>query len=154
MSRTYCSRTILLGTTVSQRLYCRLPFGSLAEVHDNPTVTNRTRTMRTTPALCLVPMGNQRGTYRFFSLKTGRILRRYDWTEMTFTPSTVDPVHRMADRDRQINGLEFRDRANRVLERVAPDAFDLLDSRHPPSLLDRSGILVFVRGPARDRPPH
>ena len=59
----------------------------------------------------------------------------------------------MADRDRQTNGLEFRDRANRVMERVVPDAFDILCSRHPPSLLDRTGILVSGRGPARDQPP-
>ena len=39
------------------------------------------------------------------------------------------------------------------MERVAPDAFDLLGSRHPPSLLDRPGILVSGRGPARDQPP-
>ena len=122
-------------------------------MHDNPKVTNVTRTMRTTPALCLGSTGNQRGTYRFFSLNTGRIFHRYEWTEMPFTPSIVDRVHHMADRDRQINGIEFRDRANRVMERVAPDAAGLLGSRHPPSLLDRSGILVSGRGPARDQPP-
>ena len=99
MSQTYSPRTILLGTTVSQRLHCRLPFGSLAEMHDNPAITNVTRTMRTTPALCMGPTGNQRGTYRFFSLNTGRILRRYEWTEMPFTPLTVDRVHHIADRD-------------------------------------------------------
>ena len=42
----------------------------------------------------------------------GRILRRYEWTEMPFTPSTANRVHHMTDRDRQINRLEFRDRAN------------------------------------------
>ena len=51
-------------------------FGSLAEVHDNLTVTNRTRTMQTTPALCLGSTGNQRGTYRFFSLETGHPMFR------------------------------------------------------------------------------
>ena len=124
MSRTYIPRTILLDTTVSQRLNCLLPFGSLAEVHDNPTVTNRTRTMRTTSVLCLGPMGNQRGTYQFFSLEMGRILRRYEQTDMPFTPSTADRVHHMADCNRQINRLKFRDRTNRVMERLAPDALD------------------------------
>ena len=39
------------------------------------------------------------------------------------------------------------------MERVAPDAFDLLGSRHPPSLLDRPDILVSGQGPARAQPP-
>ena len=47
-----------------------------------------------------------------------------------------------------MNGLEFRDRANRVMERVAPDTFDLLSSRHPAYLLDRPGVLVAGQGPA------
>ena len=85
VSWTYSPRTILLGRTVGQRLHYRLPFGSLTEVHGNPAVTNVTRTMRTTPALCLGPTGNQRGTYRFFSLETGRILCCYEWTEILFT---------------------------------------------------------------------
>ena len=142
VSRTYSPRTILLDTTVSQRLHCRLPFGSYAETHDNPSIPNDTRTMRTTPALCLGPTGNERGTYRFFSLNTGRILRRYAWTEMPYTPSTVDRVQHMATADNQPDGLIFGDRQNRLLERVAPDMFDQLASRHPLSLLDRPGILV------------
>ena len=42
VSRIYSPRTILTGTTVSQGLHCRLPFGSYAEVHDDPRPTNDT----------------------------------------------------------------------------------------------------------------
>ena len=72
---------------------------------------------------------------------------------MPFTAWTGDRVHHMADRNRQINGLEFRDRANRVMERVAPNTFDLLGLRRPLSLLDRPDILVSGQGLARDQPP-
>ena len=95
ISRSYSPRTILLGTTVSQRLHCRLPFGSYAKVHDSPLPSNDTGTPRTTPALCLGPTGNSRGTYRFFSLNTGVVTRRYQWTELPMTPSTVNRVHHM-----------------------------------------------------------
>jgi len=95
VSRSYSQRTILLGTTVSQRLHCRLPFGSYAEVHDSPSPSNDTGTPRTTPSRCLGPTGNSRGTYRFFSLNTGAVIRRYQWTELPMTPSTVNRVHHM-----------------------------------------------------------
>ena len=62
VSRIYSPRTIVMGTTVSQRLHCRLPFGSYAEVHDNPPPSNITNVHCTTPALCLGPTGNERGT--------------------------------------------------------------------------------------------
>ena len=79
VSRIYSPCTIVMGTTVSQRLHCRLPFGSYAEVHDNPSPSNLTNIHRTTPALCIGPTGNERGTYRFFGLTTGAVLRRYQW---------------------------------------------------------------------------
>ena len=64
ISRIYSPRTIVMDTTVSQRLHCRLPFGfgSYAEVHDKPSLSNFTNVHRTTPALCLGPTGNERGT--------------------------------------------------------------------------------------------
>ena len=58
VSRIYSPCTIVMGTTVSQRLHCRLPFGSYSEVHDNPPPSNLTNIHRTTPALCLGPMGS------------------------------------------------------------------------------------------------
>ena len=110
VSRTHSPRTILLGTTVSQQLHYCLSFGSYAEVHDIPTLSNDTGTPRTMPAICLGPTGNSRGTYHFFSLNTGAVIRRYQWTEFPLTPLTVDRIHHMATQDDQPDGLKLCDR--------------------------------------------
>ena len=76
----YSPSTILPGTPVSQQLHYRLPFGSYAEVHNSPTPSNNTGTPHITPALYLGRTSNSRGTHHFFSLNTGAIIRRYQWT--------------------------------------------------------------------------
>ena len=142
VSRIYIPRTIVISTTVSQRLHCRLPFGSYAEVHDNPSPSNLTNIHRTTPALCLGPTGNERGTYLFFSLTTGAVLRRYQWEELPITPTIVDRVHDMASCDRQADGLAFRDRTGTLLEQVDPGTFETLTSFHGATALNRPGVAL------------
>ena len=137
VSRIYSPRTIVMGTTVSQRLHCRLPLGSYAEVHDKPPPSNLPNVHRTTPALCLGPTGNKRGTYRFFGLTTGAVLRRYQWEELPITPTIVDRVHDMASCDRQADGLAFHDRTGTLLEQVDPETFDTLTSSHGATALNR-----------------
>ena len=75
-----------MGTTVSQHFHYQLPF-SYAEVHDSPSPSNLTNVRRTMPALCLGSTANKRGTYRFFSLTTGAVLRRYQWEELPINPT-------------------------------------------------------------------
>jgi hypothetical protein len=144
----YSPRTIIMGTTVSQRLHCRLPFSSYAEVHDNPSLLNLTNVNRTTPALCLGPTGNERGTYWFFSLMTGAVLRRYQWEELPITPTVVNRVHEMALYDNQADGLALHDRTGTLMEQVSHEHFDTLASPHYPATLNRPGVAL-----ARDMPP-
>jgi hypothetical protein len=58
---------------------CRLPFGMYCEVHNEPMPTNHMVTC-STPAIVLCPMGNLQGTYKFFSLATGKKVKRRMFT--------------------------------------------------------------------------
>ena len=110
ISRIFSPRTIVTGLTMSYRLHCRLPFGAHAEVHDNPSPSNLTDVARTAPAICCGPTGNHRGTYVFYSLRTGELVKRHQWVPMVITPGIVRRVHDLADATDQVDGLDFGDR--------------------------------------------
>jgi hypothetical protein len=55
--------------------HCKAQFGINCEAHDKPVLTNRMAT-RSTPAIVLGPSGNLQGTYKFFSLATGKKIKR------------------------------------------------------------------------------
>ncbi len=59
--------------------HCRLPFGMYCEVHDEPMSTN-TMVTRTTRAIVLSLTGNMQGTYKFFSLATGKKVKQCAFT--------------------------------------------------------------------------
>ena len=88
VSTTYSPRNIVLGSALNQRLHCRMPFGAYAKVHNAPEPLNRTDVPRTTPAICLGPTGNKRGSYKFMSLQTGQVILRYQFTKHPATPAS------------------------------------------------------------------
>jgi hypothetical protein len=55
--------------------HCRAQFGSYCNAHDEPVPTN-TMVTCSTPAIVLGPTGNLQGTYKFFSLETGKKIKR------------------------------------------------------------------------------
>jgi hypothetical protein len=71
VSKTYSPRTIMTGTALDFNKHCQIPFGAYAEVHEDNNITN-TMTERTQPDICLGPVANFQGSYKFLSLKTGK----------------------------------------------------------------------------------
>jgi hypothetical protein len=55
--------------------HCRALFGSYCKTHDKPVPTNR-MVSRSTPVIVLGPTGNLQGTYKLFSLETGKKIKR------------------------------------------------------------------------------
>ncbi len=53
----------------------RARFGAYCEVLEDKDITN-TQEDRSTPAVCLGAMGNIQGTYKFYSLLTGKVIKR------------------------------------------------------------------------------
>ena len=55
--------------------HCRVQVGSYCEVHNEPSPSN-TMVSRTHEAIALGPTGNLQGSVKFYSLTTGKILKR------------------------------------------------------------------------------
>ena len=68
-------RTIITGMTLDAKKHCQLPFGTYVQAHVSAHPTN-TPAERTVGAICLGPKGNLSGTYKFMSLRTGKIITR------------------------------------------------------------------------------
>jgi hypothetical protein len=74
------SETLLLCKIVMRHKlnftkHCKAQFGSYCKAPDEPVPTN-TMVTRLTPAIVLGLTGNLQGTYKFFSLETGKKIKR------------------------------------------------------------------------------
>ena len=67
--------------------------GTYCEVHDEPDPSN-TMTTRTNESIALEPTGNLNGTYKFFFLKTGCILKLRKWTEYPMSQQVIITVNK------------------------------------------------------------
>ena len=67
-------RTLVTGTTLTFKNYCRVPFGTYCQTHDEPKHTYAP-TSRTTGAIAMNAQGNKQGGYNLLSLNTGRLLK-------------------------------------------------------------------------------
>jgi hypothetical protein len=105
ISKTLSPRTIVTGMQIDYEHHCQLEFGSYAQVHEDHDNSMATRT---TGAIALRPTGNTQGGYFFFSLTTGRVLRRNNWTLLPMPADVIERIHVMARRND--NGFFFRDR--------------------------------------------
>jgi hypothetical protein len=109
ISERYSPRELILQRKLTFEQHCRVPFGSYCEVHDDPTTTNDSSS-RTTPAIALGPTGNAQGTYKFFSLATGKKIKRRTWTRLPMPNSIIAKIHRYASRDGNLGNLAFANR--------------------------------------------
>jgi hypothetical protein len=74
VSETLSPRKIATRHKLNFTKHCRAQFGSYCNAHDKPVPTN---TMVTCSTLVIVlgPTGNLQGTYKFFSLETGKKIK-------------------------------------------------------------------------------
>ena len=71
-----------------------LSFGDYAEVYDG---TMNTSSARSVPCIALYPTGNASGSWVFWSLKTSKHLRNYNWKKMVTTPLVIGAVDAIAN---------------------------------------------------------
>jgi hypothetical protein len=86
---------IVVGRHIDYNRHCRFEFAEYVqtwEEHDNSMQP------RTIGALALRPTGNLQGSYYFYSLSTGRIIRRQGATKVPMPADVIDRVHAMASR--------------------------------------------------------
>jgi hypothetical protein len=67
---TFRPRTIMTGTSLDYRKYCKIPFGAYVETHEENNAVN-TIVGRTRGAICLEPTANFQVSEKFLLLRTG-----------------------------------------------------------------------------------
>ena len=64
------------------------------------------------PAMCLGPTGNFQGTYKFFNLLTGQVVKRRNFKVLPYPDSMIDKVNEWGQKNKQENELIFKNRNN------------------------------------------
>jgi hypothetical protein len=81
VSNKYSPWEIVLGCKLDFKKHCKTTFGSYAQAHDDPTITN-TMQPQTFPGIFLSPTGNRQGTHKVFDINTGVVKK----------PRTITPL--------------------------------------------------------------
>ncbi len=116
ISETLSPREIVLRHKLDFKLHCRAPFGSYCEAHDEPEPTNN-MVSRSMPSIVLGPTGNLQGTYKFFSLVTGKKIKRRRLTRYPMPDSVIKKVETYAARKvGKPKALDFTDRSGILFE--------------------------------------
>ena len=77
------------------------------QVHEEEKPRNSMK-KRTLGAICLGPMDNAQGGYRFMSLRTGKKIKRYSWTPIPMTQEVIDKVLYFGEQEKGPTGIEIR----------------------------------------------
>jgi hypothetical protein len=93
--------------------HCKAQFGTYCEAHNKPVPTN-TMVTQSTPAILLSPTVNQQGTYKFFSLATGKKIKQQKMTAYPMPDAIIKMVEQFDKANATPNAFNFLDR-NRVL---------------------------------------
>ena len=93
----------------------KLPFGRYCEVHEEPTPT-KTMVTCSTPAIVLGPTGNLQETYKFFSLATGKKVKRRAITPYPMPDSVIKKVKAYAKSTALPGIFDFADRNGILFE--------------------------------------
>ena len=84
-------RNIITGKSLNYKHHFKLPLGDYVQVHEEEQPRN-SMAERTLGAICLGPIDNAQGGYKFMSLRSGKLIRRYAWTEVPMTQEVIDRV--------------------------------------------------------------
>ena len=97
-------------------------FGSYCEVSEDDDVTN-TQEDRSTPAVCLGPMGNMQGTYKFFSLITRHVIKRRNFDVLPYPKRMIKEVSEWGRKSNQDEDLISAQRSDTCFigSKVDPD---------------------------------
>ena len=129
-------RELVIRHKLDFKKHCRAQFGSYCEVHDEPVPTN-SMTSRTTPAIVLGPTGNLQGTYKFFSLTTGKKLKRRQFTPYPMPDTVIARVERYGKENALPGIFDFADR-NGVLFEWNDDVDEC-----PEGILEEDDVVLY-----------
>ena len=118
-------RTLINGIPIKYSTQCRVPFGAYCEIHEENKPTN-SMVSRTTPSISLGATGNLQGTYKFYSIKTEKVVVRHEWSELPMPDSVIKRVENIARTELKLS-----------LSDPLPEMFTFLNRhQHPLSIED------------------
>ena len=89
-------QAIITGLTPDFFKHCKAPFGSYAQVHAEPEPKNDVMTSRTVGGICLGPLGNIQGTYKFLSVLTGQVIKARSFTPLPMPDDIIHAIENIA----------------------------------------------------------
>lgn len=101
-------RELITGMALDAKKHCVISFGTYVQTHEPH---DNTMASRTIGAIALRPSGNAQGGHYFYSLATGRLIVRNNWTELPMPADVIARVEALAE-NKALNRLAFGDRRN------------------------------------------
>ena len=92
VSRNINPRELITGVKIDFNKHIKAEFGEYVQVHEEHDNSMKTRT---TGALATKPTGNAQGGHWFYSLTTGRMLDRKQWTSLPMPNDVPARIHRL-----------------------------------------------------------
>ena len=124
VSTTIGPRALMGARKLDFNIDCRCEFGQYVQTHEYEEPRNSLAD-RTLGAICLGPTGNRQGTYKFMSLRTGKLIKRGEWTEVPITDEVVKRVIELGESEKAVKGLKFNNNRGIITEEYAPDYVDI-----------------------------
>ena len=119
---------IVTGSHIDFNKHARLEFGAYIQTHEEHDNTMATRT---TGAIALRPTGSAQGGFYLYSLSTGRVLNRNQWTALLMPREVINRVHVLARRSTA--ALTFADRDGVIIPKDDDDVNTDDDSNYAPN---------------------
>jgi len=136
VSQTLSPRNIMTGVQFDYKKHCQLPFGTYVQGHQEPSPSN-SQVSRTVGAICLGPKGNRQGSFKFLSLRTGKLISCRKWTPLPMPQEVIDRVNQLGKADNQPELLTFYDRKGRIIgDTEMPGVSSSLDNNNNDDLPD------------------
>jgi hypothetical protein len=119
ISRKINPRELITGTKIDYNKHIRAEFGEYVQVHEDHDITMRTRT---TGAIAMKPTRNTQGGHWFYSLTTGRMLDRRQWTALPMPADVIERINVLA-KATQV-GMNFTNMRNEVYDDFGDDDYN------------------------------
>ena len=114
-------REIILRWQLNCKKHMKARFGAYCEVSEDSDITN-TQEDRSTPSICLGPTGNFQGTYKFFNLVSGEVVKRRNFTVLPYPARMIKKVNWWGRKNKLEAKLTFKDRNNKPFSWEDTDA--------------------------------
>ena len=95
ISQVYSPRMLMVGRKLDAKKDLALDIGCYCEVPEDDTPRNSQKA-RTQPAICLGPVGNEQGSYKFLAINTNKKIVRDSWTFFPTPTSVIKRVEMLA----------------------------------------------------------